>query len=115
MAWQKSPESLIQTFHDALPDDPRLERRKMFGYPCAFVGGNMFAGLYQDYVIVRPPPDERARLIESGETRVFEPTAGRPMREYVQVPPTVAADGAALRAWLAKGFAYASTLPPKAK
>jgi len=37
MAWRKSPEPLIQLFDEALPDDPLIERRKMFGYPCAFI------------------------------------------------------------------------------
>jgi hypothetical protein len=51
--WRKSPDDLIALFHAALPDDPRIERRKMFGYPCAFVGGNLFTGLHQENVIVR--------------------------------------------------------------
>jgi hypothetical protein len=42
--WRKSPDDLIARFHAALPDDPRIECRKMFGYPCAFVGGNLFTG-----------------------------------------------------------------------
>jgi hypothetical protein len=33
--WRKSPDALIVLFDAALLDDPRVERRKMFGYPCA--------------------------------------------------------------------------------
>jgi hypothetical protein len=60
MAWEKSPESLIEAFHEALPDDDRIERRKLFGFPCAFVNGNMFTGLHQRDMIVRLPEDARA-------------------------------------------------------
>ena len=42
MAWVKSSESLIEAFHEALPDDDGIERRKMFGFPCAFANGKMF-------------------------------------------------------------------------
>jgi hypothetical protein len=45
MVWQKSPAALIARFDELLPKDPRVARRKMFGYPAAFVNGRMFAGL----------------------------------------------------------------------
>ena len=55
MEWDTSPDTLIQTFHNALPNDPRLERRKMFGYPCSFVEGRLIAGLHKDSLFVRLP------------------------------------------------------------
>ncbi len=45
--WKKSSPALIAYFDKALPDDPRVERRQMFGYPCAFVNGQLFTGLHQ--------------------------------------------------------------------
>jgi hypothetical protein len=44
MSWRKSPDALVEKFSQIVPPDPRVERRKMFGYPAAFVGGNMFIG-----------------------------------------------------------------------
>ncbi len=38
---------------------------------------------------------------------------GRPMREYVVVPPKIVGTKAALGRWLAKASAYAGSLPPK--
>lgn len=32
MQWQKTPADLNRAFDAALPDDPRLERRTMFGF-----------------------------------------------------------------------------------
>ncbi|MBJ7412837.1 MAG: hypothetical protein JHD15_21120, partial [Phenylobacterium sp.] len=48
MAWTKSPKSLVDLLELSLPDAPGLQRRKMFGYPVAFVNGHMCAGLFQD-------------------------------------------------------------------
>ena len=44
---------------------------------------------------------------------LFEPMPGRPMRQYVETPPEVAADVAAVRHWVERAAAYVRTLPPK--
>ena len=112
--WRKSPEDLIALFQAALPDDPRIERRKMFGYPCAFVAGNLFTGLHQENVIVRLAERDRVAAIGKG-ARLFEPMSGRPMREYIVLPESALANRGALAAWLQQGLNYAASLPPKAK
>jgi hypothetical protein len=53
MAWMKTPRGLVDLFDESMPDDPRLERRRMFGCPCVFVNGNMCAGLIEDRMIAR--------------------------------------------------------------
>jgi TfoX/Sxy family transcriptional regulator of competence genes len=113
--WRKSPDDLIALFYAALPEDPRIEHRKMFGYPCAFVGGNLFSGLHQEDVIVRLAETHRIAAIEKQAARVFEPMAGRPMREYIVLPQAALADREQLAAWLQRGLSYAASLPPKAK
>ena len=43
----------------------------------------------------------------------FEPM-GRPMKEYVVLPPETVADPAALSAWFGRAYRYAAhNLPPK--
>ena len=37
---------------------PDAARKKMFGYPAAFVGGNMATGLFADRWVVRLPDAE---------------------------------------------------------
>ena len=86
----------------------------MFGYPCAFVNGQMFAGLHQESLILRLSEQERIELSQSHGATPFEPLPGRAMREYVVVPPTVVSDDDLLNKWLQKAFAYASLMPPKA-
>jgi TfoX/Sxy family transcriptional regulator of competence genes len=114
VAWRKAPPDLIERFEAALPEQPGVERRTMFGYPCAFVGGQMFAGLFAESVIVRLSEDERQTALASQGATVFEPMRGRVMREYVVVPDSVAQDGRALRAWLRRALDCATRLPPKA-
>jgi TfoX/Sxy family transcriptional regulator of competence genes len=113
MAWRRSPEVLIQLFADALPDDARIERRKMFGYPCAFIGGHLFAGLHQESFIVRLSEADRARAKAQHGARAFEPMPGRSMREYVVLPDATLTNRRQLSSWLRRALDYAGSLPAK--
>jgi TfoX/Sxy family transcriptional regulator of competence genes len=111
--WKKASPELVDRFHEAVAGIDGVEVRKMFGFPAAFIAGNMTAGLHQDTVMVRLPGAEREERIAEGWS-LFEPMPGRPMREYVALPPQVAADVAATRRWIERAAAHVRTLPPKA-
>jgi TfoX/Sxy family transcriptional regulator of competence genes len=111
----KSPEELVQLFERAMKDFPMATQRKMFGYPCAFVNGNMFAGLFQDEMFLRLSDEDRAAIRKEYGTPLFEPMPGHPMRQYVLVPHYVLKSPRLLRMWLTKGMEYAKSLPPKVK
>ncbi len=115
MAWRKSPQSLVDLFAKVLPVDTRVERRPMFGYPAAFVNGNLFASLHQESLILRLPEVDRGTLIGVHGATPFTPMPGRTMREYVTFPPSLLDDDAALGHWLARALAYAACVPPKAR
>jgi TfoX/Sxy family transcriptional regulator of competence genes len=112
MKWRPSPPDLLKTFDEVAPPAP-VVRRKMFGYPAAFVNGNMFLGLFQEQMILRLPEQSREQLIGEGGV-LFEPMPGRPMREYVVVPPQILGNSTGLSGWVAKALAYGRGLPPKA-
>jgi TfoX/Sxy family transcriptional regulator of competence genes len=114
-SWEKAPPELVERFHAALPDDPRVERRKMFGYDCAFVKGQMFAGLFQRDMMMRLAEADRGALLAIPGAARFEPMPGRPMKEYVRVPPALLGDRHALAGWVRRSFAYAASLPAKAR
>ena len=105
--------ALIETFDAVLPGAP-AERRLMFGYPAAFVNGNMFMGLYQEQLILRLDDESRHELLDGGAA-LFEPMKGRPMKQYVVAPAALVGDRATLGRWVRKAFAYGKSLPPKAK
>ena len=113
MTWHKASEHIQETFLAALPKDPSVQRKKMFGYPSAFVGGNMFAGVFQENILVRLPAERRQTLIASGGGAQFEPMPGRPMREYVVLPASVVEEGQTLAAIVAEAFAFGASMPAK--
>lgn len=112
MKWSPAPQELVATFNAVLPLDHRVQPRKMFGYPCCFVGGHMFMGLFQDRMMVRLAPDDRLELVAKGGA-IFEPMPGRPMKEYVVLPPSVLENQKALRDWVARSLSYGTSLTPK--
>lgn len=107
-----SPE-VVAAYEAALPDDPRVERKKMFGTPCAFVNRQMFFGTFEGTVIARVGPERVEALLAVPGRRVFTPMEDRPWRDYVQVDATEPMD--ALRAYAAEALAWTAKLPPKAK
>jgi len=109
----KAPAELVRVFENALKDFPMATQRKMFGYPCAFVNGNMFTGLFQEEVFLRLSDADRAAIRKEYGTPLFEPMPGRPMRQYVLVPRYVRNSPRLLRTWLTKGMEHAKSLPPK--
>src|SRR5216110_404226 len=68
MAWKKSPPELIAAFARVVPSGGGAERRPMFGYPAAFVNGNMFAGLHDDRVVLRRDEAGIAEAKQHGAT-----------------------------------------------
>jgi len=113
MAWKKPSAELVAAFDAVLPGAP-AERRMMFGFPAAFVNGNMFMGLFEESFILRLDDKPRAQLLDSG-AKLFEPMKGRAMKQYVVAPEKVVADRKALAKWAKTAFAYGQSLPPKAK
>ena len=101
-SWQKVDPQLAARFDAALPAG--AERRKMFGCPCAFVGGNMFAGLHENRLIVRLPEEAARRPCV---------IMGRTMKQYALLPDALSLSTGAMRDWIARGLAFTRTLPAK--
>lgn len=111
--FKPAPEAVVTLFHSAMADLPDAEPRQMFGYPCAFVKGQMLTGVFEDRIMLRLSDQDRAQFLKLPGARLFEPMSGRPMREYVELPPSIMNSPAKYRHWLERGLAYVQTLPPK--
>jgi TfoX/Sxy family transcriptional regulator of competence genes len=111
-AWKKTSPELVAAFDKAVPISPSVTRRPMFGYASAFVNGNMFAGTFQDSIVVRLAETDRAALLRVKGAAPFEPM-GHPMKEYVVVPASIVAKPKELGAWIERGHRYGLTLPAK--
>ncbi len=114
MAWKKSPPELVSTFERIVPDERGIQRRQMFGYPAAFVNGNMFAGLHEERLVLRLDDDGAAEMKKHGATD-FEPMPGRAMKGWVAVPQRLLTDDAVGRRWVARAFRHVATMPAKRK
>ncbi len=114
MKMDKSPPELEKIFEEAFPDDPRAERRKMFGFPSGVVNGNMFGGLFEQYVIVRLGEADLHMIVNDYGAEPFEPM-GRPMKGYVTVPSAIVGEPERLREWVQRAFEFAAALPTKEK
>ena len=108
----KSPRELVERFGEILGRYPDATRRQMFGYPAAFVGGNMATGLFADRWVVRLPDGEVETARAEGAD-AFEPVAGRPMKAFVAIPREDVEEDARIAAWVERGLACAAALPPK--
>jgi hypothetical protein len=112
--WKPVPEELALSFDQAIAKLDGVERRKMFGYPCAFINGNMFFGCFGDKLMMRLSEDDRKQSLDTGQFTPFEPMPGRVMREYVEVSGSFIEDED-FEEWLDRSHGYASSLPPKVK
>ncbi len=113
--FRPAPEKIVSLFNTVVEGLPDAEPRKMFGYPCAFVNGQMFVGVFQDKLMLRLSDEDRARFLKLPGAKLFEPVPGRAMREYVELTPAILDSRADLSRWLKRGLAYARSLPPKVK
>ena len=61
----------------------------MFGMPSIKRrGGKAFAGLYGEDMVFKLEGDAHATALALEGSHLFEPMEGRPMKAWVQVPPT---------------------------
>ena len=109
--WQPAPQEWIDAFDAALPKD--VERRKMFGYPAAFVNGNMAAGLHRDDLVLKLDEKDRDTLLKAGGKPFV--VMGRTMGAFVVAPQNFRDKPADLKKWLARSVAFAGSLPAKKK
>jgi hypothetical protein len=113
MSWGKSSAEKIALFERLLGDNPKVERRTMFGFPMGLANGNHFVGLHEDRFLLRLAPSDHAVFIKAFDAPFFEPFPGRKSRQTLVVPARVAADPALLGQWFEKALAHALSLPAK--
>ena len=86
--FEKSPPELVARFSAALERvaTPDVTRRPMFGYPCAWINGNMVTGMFASQWWVRLSEPDREALLALPGAHQFEVVPGRAMGRYVSMP-----------------------------
>jgi hypothetical protein len=102
---------LEDRLNEIIRDWPNCNRKKMFGGVCHLLNGNMFSGIYKDFLILRLGLKGAEAALRKSYVRPFDIT-GRPMAGWVMVG-TPGFKGEELRAWLEKARTFALSLPPK--
>jgi hypothetical protein len=75
---------------------PGVTASKMFGMPTLKVGGKAFAGNHDGDMVFKLSGDAHARALAIPGAHLFDPMGGRPMKEWVVVPASQAAEWAHL-------------------
>ena len=110
MAYDEELAGRIRALVGARPD---LAEKKMFGGLAFLIGGNMaVAASGQGGVLVRVDPAESDDLVASTPAEPME-MRGRSMQGWLRLAPEDVATDAQLGDWVARGVAYARSLPPK--
>lgn len=114
MAWKRVPPERI-AFLDAAMVPYETERRSMFGCPVHFVNNNMFAGAYEDNIMLRLQEDEQNELFAAHQEAMPFAPMGRRMKEYVLLPAALCNNEDVFEEWLRRSHSYVASLTPKVK
>jgi TfoX/Sxy family transcriptional regulator of competence genes len=106
--------ALAARVRERLQDRPGYSERQMFGGICFLLGGHMCCGVVKGDLMVRVGPEQYDTALARPHARLMDFT-GRPLRGMVYVGHAGLASGAALRAWVERGAAFAASLPAKKK
>ena len=109
MAYNKRIESRIKNIVAAWKN---TDYKNMFGGICHLINGNMFCGVYKDFLILRLGQENADLALDLPFVRPFDIT-GRPMKGWVMVAEEGFSTDDALEDWLTQARDFASTLPPK--
>jgi TfoX/Sxy family transcriptional regulator of competence genes len=98
---------------EALADTEDIREKPMFGGLAFLLRGNMAVGIASTgELMVRVGVDGADDAVAEPHTRPFE-MSGRAMTGWILVAPEGVATERGLAAWVARGVAFAATLPPK--
>src|SRR5947208_7037486 len=77
---------------DKLAKSDHATMGKMFGMPSMFVSGKVFAGYLEGDMVFKLSGHAHAKALAMKGAHLFEPMAGRPMKEWVVVPAVLSSD-----------------------
>lgn len=86
--------------------------KKMFGGVCHMLHGNMFCGVYKNFLILRLGRDRSEEVLKLPFARPFDIT-GKKMRGWVMLAVEGYKSDDALKSWLDEAKTFVKTLPKK--
>lgn len=92
MSPPKYNDSHQQILDKILLEMPLVKKGKMFGYPAYYVGGKLFACVYEDAVGLKVPEELAQSLLKEEHITHFQPLGRRKMRQWIQINRTNSKD-----------------------
>ncbi|MBW1783456.1 MAG: TfoX/Sxy family protein [Deltaproteobacteria bacterium] len=89
-----------------------IDQKNMFGGVCHLLNGNMFCGVYKDFLILRLGEENGNRALSLPHVRPFDIT-GKPMKGWVMVAQDGFRADHELAGWLNQAKTFVRSLPPK--
>ncbi len=82
--------TFTQIGEDLQKENPDVSVSKMFGMPAIKIGKNAFSGEWEGSMVFKLAADspEHTSALKLAGAKLFDPMGGRPMREWVVVPPS---------------------------
>lgn len=109
MAYNKEIEARIRKITKGWK---HITHKNMFGGVCSLSKGNMFCGVYKDFLILRLGEKGAEEALRSEFARPFDIT-GRPMKGWVMMESDGFRNDEELEALLNEAKDFAETLPPR--
>ena len=88
------------------------DQKNMFGGVCHLLNGNMFCGVYKDFLILRLGKENGDKALALPHVKPFDIT-GRPMKGWVMVEQSGFQGDHDLESWLNQAREFAGSLPAK--
>jgi TfoX/Sxy family transcriptional regulator of competence genes len=106
-------EELADRIRAEVAGERGVTEMKMFGGLAFLIGGHMAVAVSgQGGLMLRCDPADTDTLLGEAGAQELE-MRGKAMRGWLRVEESAVADDEALRTWVARGTAYARSLPPK--
>ena len=106
-------EDLAERIRELVAEEPGLTEKAMFGGLAFLIGGNMsVSASSQGGLLLRVDPEETDALLDEPHAEPFV-MRGRAMAGWLRVEPAGLQTQADLARWVARGTAYARSLPAK--
>jgi hypothetical protein len=106
-------EDLAQRIRELVASEPGLSEKRMFGGLAFLIGGNMAVSASgQGGLLVRVDPEETDALLDMPHAEPFV-MRGRAMQGWLRVAPEGVRTKRDLQRWVARGVAFAHSLPAK--
>lgn len=106
-------EPLANRIRELVAGEPGLSEKRMFGGLAFLIDGNMSVSASgQGGLLLRVDPAETEELLRKPHAQPFE-MRGRTMEGWLRVAPEGLKSRRELERWVARGVAYARSLPSK--